>query len=524
MLFTVLPTGQLSQISLQPNSGYLIEDQWNDWFKYRTMYDLYIIDSSSERIYIGKVKIGQYAMDEKQQRPDLPSHFTTLDSQFFSLGQDSYYYENIKNLGDSYREAILKALNDIAFNTSLINTVKKENVTKESLLRSVPIDIIKGQFHRIALGGARLTPYNFEYQTNPTRNDIQPVTLTFNVNPDSCPPSNIHVIIGRNGVGKTHLINNMIQSIIQPKTSKNNHGGETRFLHDNQPAVEHFSRIIFVSFSAFDDLSFKSRSKKFIRIGLPTRFNKTNILSQSNALLKTDSFLESETLSETNTHDILNNTFATSFSSCLYGPQKSLLIKILNMLKSDPMFAEAEIVNFCDNDVSFNNDTLIHIFSRLSSGHKIILLSLVQLIEQVMEKTLVFLDEPEGHLHPPLLSTFIRALSELLLDKNGVAIIATHSPVILQEVPRNCVWKLRRNGAHCNAERLEIESFGTDLTTLTTEIFGLEVTNSGYHKLLSDLANKYSSYEIVMTKLNGQLGAEGKALLKSMFMLKNEEN
>lgn len=59
-------------------------------------------------------------------------------------------------------------------------------------------------------------------------------------------------------------------------------------------------------------------------------------------------------------------------------------------------------------------------------------------------KTLVLIDEPESHLHPPLLSAFIRALSDLLLDRNGLSIIATHSPVVLQEVPKRCVWKINR--------------------------------------------------------------------------------
>ena len=79
----------------------------------------------------------------------------------------------------------------------------------------------------------------------------------------------------------------------------------------------------------------------------------------------------------------------------------------------------------------------------MSSGHKIILLTVVNLVNFVEEKTLVIMDEPEEHLHPPLVSAFIRALSELMSYRNGVAIIATHSPVIVQEVPRRCVWKIR---------------------------------------------------------------------------------
>ena len=49
-----------------PNTGYLIEDQWDDWFQYSTMYDLYIVDSLSHQCYMGKTKIGQKGMVEDQ--------------------------------------------------------------------------------------------------------------------------------------------------------------------------------------------------------------------------------------------------------------------------------------------------------------------------------------------------------------------------------------------------------------------------------------------------------------------------
>ena len=101
-----------------PNTGYLIEDQWDDWFQYSTMYDLYIVDSLSHQCYMGKTKIGQKGMVEDQRRPALPESFSRLSEDFFSLGQDSYYYENIKNLGDVMRSEILAALNDIAYNTN----------------------------------------------------------------------------------------------------------------------------------------------------------------------------------------------------------------------------------------------------------------------------------------------------------------------------------------------------------------------------------------------------------------------
>ena len=67
----------------------------------------------------------------------------------------------------------------------------------------------------MANGGARLTNYGFSYSTpEPNKeDDISSITLDFSVSPGANPPTNIHVLIGRNGTGKTHLIKNMINSI-----------------------------------------------------------------------------------------------------------------------------------------------------------------------------------------------------------------------------------------------------------------------------------------------------------------------
>jgi predicted ATP-dependent endonuclease of OLD family len=168
------------------------------------------------------------------------------------------------------------------------------------------------------------------------------------------------------------------------------------------------------------------------------------------------------------------------------------------MLESDPIFRDAQIAAFAladDEDELSEANPIAGVFSKLSSGHKIVLLTITKLVETVAERTLVLLDESEAHLHPPLLSAFIRALSELLIDRNGVAIIATHSPVVVQEVPKRCVWKVRRSGTVSIAERPEVETFGESVGILTREIFGLEVTESGFHRLLAESVLGISSYE-----------------------------
>ena len=198
----------------------------------------------------------------------------------------------------------------------------------------------------------------------------------------------------------------------------------------------------------------------------------------------------------------------------------------LYLSKSSTIFEKSNIkellVISSDNEDELNKNNAKNTFIKLSSGHQVIVLTLIQLVANITERSLVVLDEPENHLHPPLLSAFIRALSELLIDRNGVAIIATHSPVILQEVPRSCVWKINRNGREILTSRLEIESFGATIGALTREVFGLEVRQSGFHKMLIDKVESRLSYDEIVNEFNNELGDEAKILLRTLLMLRDE--
>jgi predicted ATP-dependent endonuclease of OLD family len=188
------------------------------------------------------------------------------------------------------------------------------------------------------------------------------------------------------------------------------------------------------------------------------------------------------------------------------------------MLEADPVFKEAEVTRLAKRSPKKTLESRAKwLFKHLSSGHKIILLTMTRLVEVVEEKTLVLIDEPEAHLHPPLLSAFVRSLSDLLINRNGVAIIATHSPVVLQEVPRTCVWMLRRSGFKAVAERPESETFGENVGVLTREVFKLEVSQTGFLRLLSEEVAKRGSFETISEHFNQELGAEAKAILRGLI-------
>jgi hypothetical protein len=288
---------------------------------------------------------------------------------------------------------------------------------------------------------------------------------------------------------------------------------------------ESFSNIISVTFSAFDpfepikNVQNKLSSARYQYIGLKR-------VRQS----------DDDPPKPPKSSDDLAADFGQSVQLILkQASKRERWRKALTLLESDPIFKQAEIWTLIDAyqdlkedyELKDANDLLRKsarkLYGKLSSGHKIVVLTITRLVETLEERSLVLLDEPEAHLHPPLLSAFIRTLTELLIDRNGVAIIATHSPVILQEVPRTCVWQLRRNGREKRIERPPAETFGENVGTLTYAVFGLEVTNSGFYKMISDAVDEGLSYEQVRERFDGQLGDEARGIARSLIASRDGE-
>lgn len=60
-------------------------------------------------------------------------------------------------------------------------------------------------------------------------------------------------------------------------------------------------------------------------------------------------------------------------------------------------------------------------------------------------------------------------------------------------------------------------SHGGYLGVLTREVFRLEVTNSGYHKLLSQAIETNSTIDSLLESFRNHLGTEGRALARVML-------
>ncbi|RNJ49073.1 AAA family ATPase [Methylocystis hirsuta] len=509
--FTVLPNGEKPPTQAA-NKAYLLTDNWDDWFKFSTLYSLIIFDEDGERHSIGGVKIGEFNMAEDQRRAAIPERFDTLDERFFSLGQDDTYYYDLNRMGAATRDRILRGLRDVALDMELFERALREKVTGTSLLRSVTRTAVTGQFHRMARGGVRLTDYNFSYTAPKRSKGPASLTLNFTVAPESYPPTNVHVLIGRNGVGKTTLLNDMAQAIVDEEADAAMVGSFSIDLNETDDRL--FTSLVSVTFSAFDPFE-----------PLPTKQDRSEGVQYAYIGLKHVGSGKDGRARPPKSPDALSGDFGNSVLICRQGARVSRWRRALEMLQADPIFRDAEVSALARGSIESDDLKLEarKLFKKLSSGHKIVLLTITRLVETVEEKTLVLLDEPEAHLHPPLLAAFIRALSDLLINRNGVALIATHSPVVLQEVPQSCVWKIRRTGAHTVAERPDVQTFGENVGVLTREVFGLEVTHSGFHKMLRDAVGELPNYDAVVRKFNGELGDEARAIVQGLISVSDTD-
>lgn len=485
--------------STQPGwVAYLAEDRWDDWSKYRTQFYLSVIDPAGNKHDIGSVKIGQAGLlpasvvASGYRAPEIPDRFSELGNSFFSLGQDETYYEALNSLPEGLGRDVMVALKDCAFDSEIFQRYVDEYVMGESLLRFIDASAVRGKLHRLANGDARLTPFNVMFKFNDQLLGSAGATVDFNVFPESQPPTNVHVLIGRNGSGKTRFlqafakellgifdVNQRVGVVIQPAESQ-----------------DQFAGLVYISFSAFDDFELPRPSVSTLRAAQVSLTGEGSITDRSGQTTKRGA-----------------RVFSKSFEACRSGLRRERWLKAIRALETDPLFAEAEVTLLADLADDVWRAESEKFFGLLSSGHAVVLLTITRMVELVDERTIVLMDEPEGHLHPPLLAALVRSVSDLLTNRNGLAVIATHSPVVLQEVPKACVWMLRRFGATVVAERPQFETFGENVGALTREVFGLEVTSSGFHKMVADAVHgSEGSYESVIQSFSGQLGSEARSI------------
>lgn len=467
-------------------------DNWDD-YGFKTYFIAEFIDEFKKKQKLGNLGIGMKSLDTKQVKTTyvyLNDTSERLSSEFFSLGTEEFY-KNLNKLNKKDKMAILKKLNDVVADKKKLDEVKDEECLKISLMRSITYNEIYGRFTRIIDEDKELNEYSFNI-------DYEGDTLEFKVKPYSRIPSNIHAIIGSNGSGKTSLLKQILEnyndnSEFDSENSSINNNYNNEFDRENSPV-----NLVYCSFSIFDTIN----NKKYMNN------EKINIISVSDNSKKIN--------------EEVCDIYLKAFKNCQKSNKKKLLDKMYQILSENPSIKELNLENYNDPKDAIEN------FKKFSSGHKIIVLTITKLVEIMEEKTLLIFDEPELHLHPTLLSSLVTALSSLLKDRNGMAILATHSPIILQELSNRCIYKISTIDGIKQYRRVDKNTLGESIDILTRDVFSYEIDKTGFFKKLNDDVIKYETIEKLIEKYEGKLGSEAVAIASALYYLKegstNEKN
>ncbi|MDJ0105425.1 AAA family ATPase [Rhodococcus erythropolis] len=456
--------------------------------------ELYRPDGST--VALGSVKI--IRIDQTEGETNIPNHFEFLSDKYCSLGQSLSYYENVKSaLSNDYSE-YFTSLRDCAYDRSILETFEITEGFKVSLLREGSAS--RALKDSISLFSNRVDDpkVSFSLATNLGGSEL---LANFIFNDSVSLPSRINAIIGYNGTGKTQLLANLAMiahSSLRARDGEiaNNYGRLTP--HDIQ-----FGSVIALSYSAFDTFELPTLDEAE-QDSLKERGNVRGYvycgLREYDGTANEERRLKSA--------DDIASDIEVALKKIGTEARRALLDKTLEPLFREPSFRQSStVVDFFAPKEDWKST-----FSKLSTGHKISLNMLVQLVSHLESHSLVLIDEPESHLHPPLLSALLTGISVALENKQSYAVIATHSPVVLQEIPARYVSVLRRAVSESYIESPSIETFGENLGLLTRHVFHLDNSESDFQHILFELADRFDTEEIEALFPN-HLSAQARALI-----------
>ncbi|MDW4406632.1 hypothetical protein QI107_10885 [Staphylococcus saprophyticus] len=112
----------------------------------------------------------------------------------------------------------------------------------------------------------------------------------------------------------------------------------------------------------------------------------------------------------------------------------------------------------------------------------------------------------------------------MLIEQNGVGIIATHSPIVMQEPRRDCINIVKEFQDKRIITKPRIETYGENVGSLIREVFGLEVEKTGYYQQLLLEVESGKTYEEIVVEYQDSIGKEAKSLLKVLIKHRGDIN
>ncbi|WP_344694260.1 AAA family ATPase [Sphingomonas cynarae] len=524
----------------------LQQDDWND-YSFQTLYHLHFKhgDLDSDVTYIGGVKI----LRKGQTKSDpilLTKDFTKLSSDWVSVGTSLDYYQRLNELPTKRRSAIMNALNDVVSRPELVEDFENEDGWGTSLFRdNSDWRSFLDDAHALYEGNfSALADLSQAFSFTPAGTD-KPIDLDFqspippfylgsyrHLGPSrkrTLLPERIVVLVGRNGSGKSTILSRLAHVAFASPQERATKPIKALGLLD--PPSIGFMRVITISYSAFDsfvvpglvakDLAQTTQDLvagdgRFVFCGL------RDVAAEAQADVDRDQELNSDeeesdedeppverrTTTRLKPVERLADEFAAMVARIKKQEKLDLLDAALKPLIDDPSFADLKEQM---NRLTGTSRSARTLFLGWSTGHKIVLHVVASLVAHARPRSLILFDEPEAHLHPPLIAALMHSVRIVLAEVNALCVVATHSPVLLQETLSRHVRRVRRKGRSLVIKQPKLETFGESVGILTYDAFGLTASSTDFHKVLDLLVDGCDSTDEIDDLFEPGLSAQARA-------------
>lgn len=444
--------------SLQSRCNLVYRDS-NDNLK--SFGELKIITNDSDNYTDSKDKEGNF----QNFYPILPDSFTELNESFCSLGQSRDYYLKLKETYQGKFRSILYALRDAAFFPDIADLFEKDSYFKNSLIRKDQAERILREIRHELSGRTRTDMYRFTYLFSPTfgNSDIPVVPINFDFEDISEIPNRICAVIGKNGVGKTQFISQIPKNLAEENEN---------FFEGPIPL---FSKLIALSYSPFDTFKPGKSGVNVDYIFCSLRNESGDLGDDKGRAIKFGQTRKRiEELERVDDWEgILSEFLPSSYMSEIFE-------------KDDR------------NRTNLNVEKLNSMRRELSSGQRILLETVSNIIAHIRYDSLLLFDEPETHLHPNAIAQLMNTIYELVKRFQSFCILTTHSPIIIRELLSRNVYVFDRIENSIAIRKIGLECFGANLSEITEEVFGTNEIPKHYQEIIRRLKrNGKSAVEII---------------------------
>lgn len=477
-----------------PQYPYLVLtlDNWNDY----SYYTFFVVSlqrtvDPEDRIDLGGLRIMRRGQSKCE--PTFPEETVwpitseMLEGKYCSLAAQDAYYKTLHDLDDSEQaKQVLQALQDAAFLPDVRTAFQDEDCFKVSLLRDSDARRLLDEAGSMFGSSSNAI---VKFRTSIFLQDASaPHAFEFDFGrDDELLSRRIHALVGLNGVGKTQVLARLAMLLSRFSKAAIREKRSTLETDDLLEPVPSIYNVVALSFSAFDEFDRPTEHQ-----GEVFNYSYCGLRTQRGRLRSEEELL---------------NDIKDLIAYQMDDDRREVLVKVL-----------ANLVHVEDlHSFVFDVEGQEKIYSKLSAGQRIVLNSLCHLLSKISPRTLVLFDEPELHLHPQLLTGMMTALREILASYNSYAIVATHSPIVIQELTRRCVHVVRRERIKPFVYNPTFETFGENLSEITRNVFVATDCDRDYRTTLEELfMNSQHSVEAVLELFDGKLGLNARIFLDSL--------